>query len=66
MDDVTPMRRERRSERPAIRLGIYSLILAAALGGGALVGATVGPEPADDRDDHPVTTTTALEQNHDH
>jgi len=32
---------------PAARLGAYGVILAAALGGGAVVGAAVGPEPSD-------------------
>ena len=37
---------------PAAKLGAYAVVLALALGGGALVGAAVGPEPP------PATTVT--------
>jgi hypothetical protein len=42
-----------------VRLGAYALVLAASLGGGALVGAAVGPEPTKDTEDrhHPAPTT---------
>src|SRR4051812_21576891 len=33
--------------RPAARLGAYALILVAMLGGGAVVGATIGPDPSE-------------------
>lgn len=36
----------RLSRSPGVKLAAYGAILAAALGGGALVGAAVGPEPA--------------------
>jgi hypothetical protein len=33
--------------RPAARLGAYALVLLAVLGGGAVVGATIGPDPSE-------------------
>ena len=44
---------------PAARLGAYGVILAAALGGGAVVGAAVGPEPSDPpaHDEHAAVAT---------
>ncbi len=43
--------RDRLASSPLARLGAYAVVLGIALGGGALVGATVGPEPSGD-DDH--------------
>jgi hypothetical protein len=54
-------------ERPAAKLGAYAAVLALAVGGGALVGAAVGPAPSTEVpahvDDHlpsSTTTTTVL------
>ena len=52
-------------ERPAAKLGAYAAVLALAVGGGALVGAAVGPEPSTEVpahvDDHlPSSTTTTV------
>lgn len=43
--------KDRLASSPLARLGAYGVVLGIALGGGALVGATVGPEPSGD-DDH--------------
>jgi hypothetical protein len=59
--DVTSDHLERWSARPAARLGAYALVLAASLGGGALVGATVGPEPTDDNEDRHHHAATTVE-----
>ena len=42
------------SDRPAVKLGAFGVVLGLALGGGLLVGAALGPEPStgDETSDH--------------
>ncbi|MET0578205.1 MAG: hypothetical protein ABW122_06075 [Ilumatobacteraceae bacterium] len=37
---------DRPASSPVVKLAAFAVVLAAAFGGGALVGAVVGPEPA--------------------
>jgi hypothetical protein len=41
-----------RPARPLVKLATFGLVLAAAFGGGALIGATLGPEPSAPPTDH--------------
>lgn len=60
-----PARRS-RLDRTGVKLAVFALILAAAFGGGAALGATVGPEPSEpampaEQQPAPPTTATAHE-----
>ena len=50
---------------PSVKLGAYGVVLALALGGGALVGTTLGPEPSTDTEptgqDDPATDVAPAE-----
>ena len=50
-------------ERPAVKLAVFACTLGVALGGGALIGAAIGPEPNESpTHEHDATETSTVDQ----